>query len=53
MGRLRQAVPTCPYDIMIATGCLSGLLRCSPSVGLHAAVQPCPKAVLAQTALTL
>ncbi|AWN31810.1 hypothetical protein DKG71_01210 [Streptomyces sp. NEAU-S7GS2] len=43
MDQLRAAVHTCPYGIMIATGCLGGLLRCTRSGGLHAAVQPCAK----------
>ncbi|MGY5125149.1 hypothetical protein [Streptomyces nigrescens] len=43
LDRLREAVRTCPHGILIATGCLGGLLRCAPAVGLYAAVQPCAK----------
>ncbi|OEV12826.1 hypothetical protein [Streptomyces nanshensis] len=39
--RLRQAVSRCPHGVMVATRCLSALLRCHRSRGLHAAVQPC------------
>ncbi|NLU73327.1 hypothetical protein HCC61_11670 [Streptomyces sp. HNM0575] len=41
VNRLRQAVTRCPHGVMVATRCLSGLLRCHRSRGLHAAVQPC------------
>ncbi|WP_329154726.1 hypothetical protein OIU91_40610 [Streptomyces sp. NBC_01456] len=43
MDRLREAVRTCPHGILVATGCLGGLLHCTPAEGLHAAVQPCAK----------
>ncbi|MFD5736206.1 hypothetical protein ACFWIY_25830 [Streptomyces sioyaensis] len=43
MDRLREAVRACPHGILVATGCLGGLLRCTPAAGLHAAVQPCAK----------
>ncbi|MFG2860357.1 hypothetical protein [Streptomyces sioyaensis] len=43
MDRLRDAVRACPHGILVATGCLGGLLRCAPAAGLHAAVQPCAK----------
>ncbi|WP_128510232.1 hypothetical protein [Streptomyces inhibens] len=43
MDQLRAAVRTCPYGIMISTGCLGGLLRCTRGGGLRAAVQPCAK----------
>lgn len=42
-GRLGEAVRACPHGILVATGCLGGLLRCTPAAGLHAAVQPCAK----------
>lgn len=39
---MRRTVRACPYGVMVATGCLDGLLRCrGSSGGLHAAVQPC------------
>jgi hypothetical protein len=39
--RLREAVRTCPHAILVATGCLGALLRCTRGAGLYAAVQPC------------
>jgi len=41
VDRLRRAVGRCPHGVMVATRCLSGLLRCRRSRGLHAVVQPC------------
>ncbi len=41
MERLREAVRSCPHAVLVATGCLGGLLRCTRAAGVHAAVQPC------------
>ncbi|MFF4285720.1 hypothetical protein ACFY0R_10385 [Streptomyces sp. NPDC001633] len=43
LDRLREAVRTCPHGILVATGRLGGLLRCTRAGGPHAAVQPCAK----------
>ncbi|MCX5450792.1 hypothetical protein [Streptomyces nigrescens] len=43
LDRLREAVRTCPHGILVAAGCLGGLLRCTRAGGLHSVVQPCAK----------